>query len=59
MKIDCTCLREYIASTVARNIRRSAYTRITVENVIGITFIMTRTNIVASVMGIQREGTLL
>lgn len=58
-KIDRTCLREYIANTVARNIRRSAYTRITVENVIGITFIMTRTNIVASVMGIQREGTLL
>jgi hypothetical protein len=58
-KIDRTYLREYIANTVTRNIRRSAYTRITVENVVGITFIMTRINIVASVMGIRREGTLL
>jgi len=57
MRNDYTRLSEYIANTVARNIRRSAYACITLANIVGITFEMTWVDIVASVMGIRREGT--
>ena len=59
MRNDYTCLREYIANTVARNIRRSTYAGITLANVVGITVEMTWFGIVARVMGVRRKGTLL